>query len=226
MSPAPATTEIAEAVVAFNARYHDMEEALWCVSKSVRPALITGQATEGLETLVWTVKSWWGVQGVTTETKGLAARALAEMDWEDAMFAEEFVVTSDSVKFALDRVWTLTTKMMDLGVKRQEFSLASKVMHWLMPWTVSPYDSFVRKSHGILERTYPRDAYREILAWQLKASERLLLGGDSWIGDVNPRSPLRALDKYLWWRGGGDAGTAAQVRDPWKICWRLGLERP
>jgi hypothetical protein len=33
---------------------------------------------------------------------------------------------------------------MSLGVPRREYSLASKVLHWLMPWQVPVYDSFVR----------------------------------------------------------------------------------
>jgi hypothetical protein len=36
-------------------------------------------------------------------------------------------------------------------------------------------------------------------------------------------SPLRALDKLTWWLGGGAAGTAAEVRDPWQVTRRLGL---
>lgn len=34
-------------------------------------------------------------------------------------------------------------------VSRREFSLASKVLHWLMPWRIPVYDSFVRGMLGV-----------------------------------------------------------------------------
>ena len=52
-------------------------------------------------------------------------------------------------------------------------------------------------------------------------------GNPDWF--VNDRAPvpsLRALDKLMWWVGGGDAGTAAEVRDPWRVIRALDQRRP
>jgi hypothetical protein len=50
-------------------------------------------------------------------------------------------------------------------------------------------------------------------------------GNSDWFGTVEPLSPPRALDKLTWWAGGGDAGTAAEVRDPWRAIRELNLRR-
>ena len=104
-----------------------------------------------------------------------------------------------------------------------EFSLASKTLHWLMPWRIPVYDSFVRKSVGVRSTWNHQDAYREIVSWQFRVCQELGTDDPGWTGDVPPRSPFRALDKYLWWIGGGNAGTAALVKDPWREVYRLGL---
>ena len=67
----------AEAVREFDARYGEMDRVLWCLSRHCRPALIQGSASPAVESLVWTIKSWWGVQGDRSETKALMASALA-----------------------------------------------------------------------------------------------------------------------------------------------------
>ena len=46
--------------------------------------------------------------------------------------------------FACDRVAEIVRRSMSMGVPRREYSLASKELHWLMPWRVPVYDSFVR----------------------------------------------------------------------------------
>ena len=218
----PSTQEVATAVGAYNAVYCEMDEALWRVSTSVRGALVRHEPVPALEVLVWTIRNWWGVRGVKTKTRRIAAEALAAMDWTDSMFGEEPV--PDSRQFALHRVIALVQRMNDLGVSRREFSLAAKVLHWLMPWRVAIYDSFVCKSVGISTAS-PQHAYAELVDWEFDAAERLSDGSSDWLGTVNPRSPIRALDKYLWWIGGGDRRMSVRVRDPWRICRDLGLTR-
>jgi hypothetical protein len=72
----------AEAVAAFDACFGEMDRVLWCLSRQCRPALLSGQSTPAVEALVWTLKSWWGVQGVRSETKSFMARVLIlAVDW-------------------------------------------------------------------------------------------------------------------------------------------------
>jgi len=219
----PSRDEVAKAVEAYNARYGNMDEALWCLSKSVQASLLRGESAQAMEVLVQTVRSWWGVRGVRTETPALAARALAGMKWSHVMFGGNMSAVNDPARFAVDCVSGLVGRMKELGVARAEFSLSAKVLHWIMPWRVPVYDSFVRKSLGVSGSTTPESAYRDIVAWQLNIATRLMAEGSDWLGTVDPLSPLRALDKYLWWKGGGDAGTAVLVKDPWRVCRQLGL---
>ena len=53
----------------------------------------------------------------------------------------------DRAGFASDRVAKIVRRSMSMGVPRREYSLAFKVLHWLMPWRVPVYGSFV---HGML----------------------------------------------------------------------------
>jgi len=81
------SVERAVAVSMFDARFGEMEQVLWCLSVNSRPGLLAGESSPVLEALVWTVKSWWGVQGVRTETKAQMATALAEsMTWSPDLF--------------------------------------------------------------------------------------------------------------------------------------------
>jgi len=114
---------------------------------------------------------------------------------------------------------------MSLGVPRREYSLASKVLHWLMPWRVPVYDSFVRSVLGVPASWDHPEAYRKVSA-EIFAMARAMTADSTWVGSFEPTSPLRALDKLTWWLGGGSSGAAAVVRDPWQVTRNLGLRFP
>lgn len=174
--------------------------------------------TDALSTLVWTVKSWMGVQGVRKEVRTIAARALLSMPWSQESF-EESIETSQTN--ASELVSGLVEKRIEFGSERREFSLASKVLHWLLPWRVPIFDSFVRSFLKIPTAWSTHDSYRAIVDWETAVARQLMTQDAAWIGDLEPKSPLHALDKYLWWKGGGDVGRAVVVRDPWKVIQRL-----
>ena len=218
-----AGAERAAAVAAFDARFGEMERVLWCLAVNSRPGLLAEQSSPALEALVWTVKSWWGVQGVRSETKGQMARALAEsVTWSPGLFGPVPDYGLDRAGFACERVAEVVRRSMSLGVPRREYSLASKVLHWLMPWRVPVYDSFVRGTLGVPASWDHPEAYRKVTA-TIFAMARTMTGDPAWIGPLEPTSPLRALDKLTWWLGGGSTGTAAEVRDPWQVTRKLGL---
>src|SRR4051794_31619784 len=83
----------------------------------------------------------------------------------------------------INLVSSLVERSRALGVPRREYSLASKTLHWRMPWRVPVYDSFVRLSLGIPQAWDHPDAYQRV-------------------GELEPRSPLRAFDKCLCRFGG------------------------
>jgi hypothetical protein len=216
----------AELVRSFDQRYGEMERVLWCLSKNSRAPLIDGRSSSVVEALVWTVKSWWGIQGVRSEARALIAQALADSEWSAALFEEPPRVADDAEEFAFDRVTSLVAQSMALGLPRREFSLASKVLHWLLPWRIPVYDGFVRQSLGLpVLPDHPEDAYRVITRKLLAAAREDAAEDCEWLGGLEPRAPLRGFDKCLWLSGGGSAGTAAEVKDPWRIVSRLGLDR-
>jgi hypothetical protein len=216
-------SERAIAVSAFDARFGEMERVLWCLSISSRAGLLAGESSAMLEALVWTIKSWWGVQGVQSETKARMARALAEsMTWSPDLFGPVTEYGPECAGYACERVAELVSRSMSLGVPRREYSLASKVLHWLMPWRVPVYDSFVRGALGVPTSWDHPEAYRKVAA-EVFAMACTMTGDASWIGPLQPRSPLRALDKLAWSLGGGSTGAAAQVRDAWQVARGLGL---
>jgi len=217
-------SERAVAVSTFDARFGEMERVLWCLSINSRAGLLTGESSPVLEALVWTIKSWWGVQGVQSETKAQMARALAEsITWSPDLFGPPVPEYGpECAGYACERVAELVSRSMSLGVPRREYSLASKVLHWLMPWRVPVYDSFVRRALGVPGSWDHPEAYRKV-AVEVFAMAYTMTGDSSWIGSLEPRSPLRALDKLAWWLGGGSTGAAAEVRDPWQVAHGLGL---
>jgi hypothetical protein len=219
-------SERAVAVSTFDTRFGEMERALWCLSVNSRAGLLAGESSPVLEALVWTIKSWWGVQGVRSETKAQMARAVAEsMTWSPDLFGPVPEYGPECAAYACERVAELVNGSMSLGVPRREYSLASKVLHWLMPWRVPVYDSYVRGALGIPAGWDHPQAYRKI-ADEVFAMTCTMTGNPAWIGSLEPRSPLRALDKLTWWLGGGSTGGAAQVHDPWKVPHLLGLHCP
>jgi hypothetical protein len=214
----------AEAIAAFNARYGEMERVLWCLSRHCRAPLLEGHSSPAVEALIWTVKSWWGVQGVRADAKTLMSETLTTIDWSEYLFEERTQVPQDAETYAYELVVSLVERSRSAGVPRREFSLASKALHWLLPWRVPAYDSFVRQALGIPTDWDHPEAYRLVTREVIAAVREVTAKDPDWVGSLQPRSPLRAFDKCLWWFGGGNVGTAVEVRDPWRVVRRLGLE--
>jgi hypothetical protein len=158
------------------------------------------------------------------------ARRLATLGFSREMFAEGPIV-SGAERYATHQVLTLVERTFEEapigfdGRRRREFSLASKVLHWLLPWRIPAYDSFVRKAVHVSDEdgatAYPKVARRVIA--RARHAERPI--SKEWIGLYPPDSPLRAVDKQLWWYGGGNKGTARVVHNPWAVIDHLGLDR-
>ena len=149
--------ELAEAVREFNIRYGEMERVLWCLSTHSRDSLLEHDEAPVLGELIWTIRSWWGVQGAPRETKSAMARALLTLEWSPDMFEPLDTPPPGADDHAVELVATLVRQTIAMGPQRHEFSLASKVLHWLLPWRIPVYDSFVRRSLGIPE---PSEACR------------------------------------------------------------------
>jgi hypothetical protein len=220
----PNAADGTSAVQAFNDIYGEMDSALWCLSRHCRADLVAGMSSPRVEALVWTVKSWWGVQGVRTETRAQMAQALAGMKWKKHDFDTPAANGQHPAAVADSLVSALVSDTIKLGGARREFSLASKVLHWLAPWRVPVYDSFVRQQVGVPTSWDHPEAYRAVARGLFDLVRKCDGWSDEWLGSIGPRAPLRALDKYLWWSAGGSQGTSALVKRPNDVLYRLGID--
>ncbi len=225
MPAIPSAFEIQEDVDRYNERYGEMDRVLWSLARYARQDLLCGQATPVVARLVDTIKEWWGVQGARADIHVITARGLARQPWSEGLFTDEFDAAGEC--FAIERVEHLEREMVAGGAGRHELSLASKTLHWLMPWRVPAFDSYVRDALGIAEPVdvdAAMDAYREIVRHEFRSARQHANADPRWMGLIDPKAPIRALDKCFWWRGGGHKGTARVETDPWKVIRMLGLE--
>ena len=216
----PSLADRRAAVHLFDQRHGESERVLWHLSRRARDELLAADGVQALETLVWTLKSWWGVQGVSTRSKAPIAQAIARLGWSVHLF-EDRTLPSDGLGLA-ERVQVAVDESCRLGAPRREFSLISKVLHWLLPWQVPVYDNFVRRQLGVPEWEQPR-AYRAVARTLIRLAKELETENTDWVGSSDPRSALRGLDKYFWWAGGGESGYAAVIKDPWRAAREAGL---
>ena len=160
--------------------------------------------------------------------KGFGAKQnprLVMMDWSPELFEPLDSPPPGSEEYAVELVATLVRESIALGVQRREFSLASKVLYWLLPWRIPVYDSFVRSSVDDPGSWDHPEAYALIAKELFGAARQRTAGNSPWMGSFEPRSPLRAFDKWFWWVGGGNLNTAVQVRNPWRVVDELGRNR-
>lgn len=224
MLPTPVdTSEVLRGIRAFNSRYAEMERALWFLATKVREDLLVGVRQDVAEAFVWTIKSWWAVQGVRRETGAVAVKTLRALKWDDGVLDQGVQCLQGGEELAVRIVSDLVEGMRLRGVTRCEWSLASKVLHWLLPWRIPVYDGYVKRTLGIPEGRAHSVAYKEIVRWEFEVARQLMTEGSDWFGDTEPRAPFRALDKYLWWHGGGNTQRSVLVRDPWDVVRRLSL---
>jgi hypothetical protein len=209
----PTPESVLRAVDVFNMRYGAMESALWSLSLRARESILTGE-TLLTEVLVWTVKCWWGIQGTRHGTAALAAAAIRRLALDRGAFRNTFVDSDTEEHDCIHMISVVLTTMRESGVPRMEFSLISKVLHWLMPWRLPPYDSLVRRRLGIPSAASPFDAYGRIVRWHRATTALLLSMDNSWMGSIEPMTPFRALNKFLWYEGGGNVNPSVVIKQP------------
>jgi hypothetical protein len=213
--------DVVQVVQAFDRKFREMECVLWRLSRECRAELLGDGSSLYLEELVCLVADWMAIQGYHPLIKSIGARALKSLPWTAGSFDPTSEYSVDGERAAREQVRRLVERMMDEGAGRREYSLASKVLHWLTPWRVPVYDKFMRVAIGITGEG--ESAYYEVVGWEYSVLRRLLRESTDWIGDAVPLSPLRALDKYLWWKGGGSSSRAKIVNDPWAAVRHIGL---
>ena len=116
------------------------------------------EAHPEVEALVWTIKSWWGVQGVRAETERAVAQALASLDWSEELFAPTSGVPFGAADDASRLVITLVERTSALGAGRRQYLHDSRrrCSAGFFRRRVPVYDDFVRRSLGVPEGDRPQ----------------------------------------------------------------------
>ncbi len=186
------------------------EAVLWSSACAVRQQLLQGEDSR-LFGFVCSVRDGWNVRGASDSTCAIAAAVLKSMPWSPEDFSDVFDETGRSEEYALRTVSEVLSELERRGAARQERSLTTKMLHWLMPWRIPVYDSFVckglRTDSSSFEVSYP-----DLVKWEYATARELVPAKRDWIGPNEPRSPLRALDKYMWWENGGRESAANMDR--------------
>lgn len=121
---------------------------------------------------------------------------------------------SDGLRRRIGRQGVASAKELS-GSSREEYSWTSKTVHWLLPWRVPAFDEKVRDYLGVPKGWDLERAYGEV-ARRIFALAREEPPEPAWAGPLEPCTPLRALDKWLWWDGGGKGSPAYVDPDPWR----------
>jgi hypothetical protein len=138
----------------------------------------------------------------------MAGALVQAVNWSPALLADTSLPARGADEFACECVFTLVRRSRSAGVTRREFSLASKVLHWLLPYRVPAYDSYICRSLGIRGADdHPERAYHEVACEELGAA-RAITGAGRWLGAVG-----RCHRSARWTSAcGGWAGEATAVQ--------------
>jgi hypothetical protein len=83
--------------------------------------------------------------------------------WSPELFDGRFIPGETAEEFAITSVSAVVNASLRLGVPRREFSLVSKVLHWLLSWRMPVYDSFVRQYLDVPTSWGHPQAYRRVV---------------------------------------------------------------
>ena len=195
----PSTESLRVAVAEYNQQYGEKDRFLWALATQTHQILQSDKSEEVVETFIWTIKRWWGLQGVFFQDRSAMVKAVIALKTSDINNK-----TEDFSNSLIDVQVGLVTDLVSLskknGALKGHFSWASKILHWLYPNKVPVYDAIARKSIAPLKRE-GADAYREITKWEFDVSKLLGSQREEFIGNVGPYTMLRVLDKYVWWEG-------------------------
>lgn len=145
----------------------------------------------------WLVAKWGNARGIKDDEYSAAAQGLWTLrdkirDFDNKKFAP----TEEDRQLVGETCNKLVESMRQCGVRRKEWSWASKMLYWLQPKFFPIYDSFVRCELGI--NGVGKSAYKRIIDceyhWAMSLEHQFVSG----VSDVEPSALLRAIDKHIW----------------------------
>jgi len=181
------------AVEAYNAQFAAVDLRLYRLSKKTSLDLNDHRGVERMEEFVRAVNGW-GRTHARRADYPRAAEAALKLPWEslgtrsfDGKRAGQVVEFCDHLVLGIK----------SRGGQRQEWSWGSKIAHWIAPAQVPIYDQNVRD--WLRLSGTGRSAYEEIV-WELfEEAAHLASEEREIVGNVEPRTLIRAIDKTLWY---------------------------
>lgn len=107
----------------------------------------------------------------------------------------EHLVNSQS----LSLFTSLSERMRSNGVSKSHWSLASKLLHWLLPTVMPVYDSIVLVQLNI--NSSGPTAYRSIIEWEYECAKTLEPYRIEILCGIKDMTLLAAIDNFLWLSG-------------------------
>ncbi len=143
------------------------------------------------------IRMWGSIQGVSRDDYPRAAVVL----WKDPVRKrirelKQHTIMTAPLNDVVGLEEALVQGMVGAGIPKTHYSWASKMLHFLLPATMPVYDSYVRE---YLETTQGIDAYRVIASRAKECAKELAPHEEKIVGTREPRTLLRAIDKFYWW---------------------------
>ncbi len=199
----PKPDEIGKAVDAYNNApgCGDEDERCWKEIARARELVLGESDSPGppkeIADYAGKIRNWGHIRRVSRDDYPRAGTVL----WRDPVRngihgLERYTIMTASLNDVVRLEENLVMGMVRTGVENHHYSWASKMLHFLLPSTMPVYDSYVRE---VLGTDAGIDGYRAIAAWEQKCAMELAPYEDKLLGAREPRTLLRAIDKFYWW---------------------------
>ncbi len=204
-SKCPKPEDVRNAVVRYNNERGcgDEDANLWEDTADARELLLEPNDSIGtpveIEAYVEAVRLWGSIQGVSRSDYPMAADAL----WGGPVRTtirglSRWTIVTAAITDVIRLEETMVKAMVNSGIPKKHYSWASKMLHFLLPATMPIYDSFVL---GYLGASDGIHGYSEIAVTTQRCATELAPYEAEIVGDIEPRTLLRAIDKFYWWEG-------------------------
>ena len=188
---------VRDGVKAYNERFASLEVELHGIARDAQEALSEGSRGGDVVLRFARKVNAWGRIRASSGTWPMARDAVEALPWNDLrQLDREF--TDGRADLVVDLCEQVVAGIRERGGRRREYSYTSKMLHWLWPEQVPVNDTYVREVFLGIDGQ-GREPYRQLVLWTFQRARELEPFESDVVGDVPPRTLLRAIDKAVWW---------------------------
>jgi hypothetical protein len=205
----PDHKELQEWVGCYNRIYSSLDNKVWRIGQDAKKELLEslpdGVLSDSVKSFARQVARWGNIRGIKDDDFPKAAQGLWKLDdlrEKIHDFDNKKLKPEDSKdrEVVCSLVKALVVSMRECGVNSNQWSWASKMLHWLLPTFFPIYDSKVREAlctEGVA-KSGGESAYKEIIDQEYNWAKNLLIQSGSDADYIEPHTVLRAIDRYIW----------------------------